>query len=292
MNAPLIDKIVALAQADENIRAVILEGSLAAQFQVDQLSDYDINIYALDYERYLLDDRWLSQLGDVLIYQKEQFQFCDTIIPTRLVLFRDRERVDFSFWHYTLLAEMVRGEKQYESYCNGYQILVDKDRLAEQLEPPNGAGFLISPPSREEFLQTIYDFWFEAYCVAKYLSRGDLWYAKLIENRYIKDYLFRMVLWNHQSARAWQADRILHTEGKRFEKWASSELINAAAQCFSRYDVGESWDSLFAMVDMFQRLARQTSHRLRIEYPERVEQDMTNYLRYLKGLGDHQATSR
>jgi|GEM_PF-669332 len=286
MNISLIDKIVAFAQVEENIRAVILEGSFATHSQVDELSDYDINIYALDYEHYLSDDRWMSQIGDVLLYQKEHFQFYETIIPTRLVLFRDRQRVDFSFWHLTLLSEMIRGEEHYESYSNGYQILVDKDHLAEQLKPPDGVGFLISLPGRDEFLQTIYDFWFEAYCVAKYLSRGDLWYAKLIENRYIKDHLFRMVLWNHQSANGWQSDHILHREGKRFEQWAPSEFIDAISQCFSRYDLDESWSSLFAMVDLFQWLARQTSHRLQIEYPDRVEQEMINYLRYLKGLGN------
>jgi len=41
----LIEKIIALAHADEDIRAIILEGSLAAGFQVDELSDYDVNIY-------------------------------------------------------------------------------------------------------------------------------------------------------------------------------------------------------------------------------------------------------
>ena len=288
MDTSLIDKIVAFAQADEDIRAVILEGSLAAHFQVDELSDYDINIYALNYEHYLADDRWMSQIGDVLLYQKEHFQFYEAIVPTRLVLFRDRKRVDFSFWHLTLLSEIIQGEKQYESYKNGYQILVDKDRLAEQLKPPRVAGFFISPPSRDEFLQTLYDFWFEAYCVAKYLSRRDLWYAKLIENRYIKDHLFRMALWNHQAAKGWQPDPLLHTEGKRFERWASSELIDAISRCFSRYEVDDTWSSLFAMVEVFHRLARQTSLQLHIEYPDRVEQDMINYLRYLKDrLSDH-----
>ena len=108
MNMSLIDKIIALAHVDDDIRAIILEGSFAAHFQVDELSDYDVNIYALNYEKYLLDDRWMSQIGQVLLYQKEQFQFYADVVPTRLVLFRDRERVDFSFWHLSLLSDIVR----------------------------------------------------------------------------------------------------------------------------------------------------------------------------------------
>ena len=137
----LIDKITAFAQADPDIRAVILEGSLAVSSHVDELSDYDINIFASNYEKYLADDAWMSQFGPVLVYQKEQFPFYDAVIPTRLVVFQDSPRIDFSFWHPRLLAEIVQGDKEYESYKNGYRVLVDKDRLAERLKPPTGDGF-------------------------------------------------------------------------------------------------------------------------------------------------------
>jgi predicted nucleotidyltransferase len=97
MNTSLLDKVIVLANADEDIRAVILEGSLATHFQMDELSDYDINIYTRNAKKYLIDDRWLSQVGEVLLYKKEQFQFYKDIVPMRLVLFRNRERIDFSF---------------------------------------------------------------------------------------------------------------------------------------------------------------------------------------------------
>ena len=86
----LIDKITAFAQADPDIRAAILEGSLAVSSHVDELSDYDINIFASSYEKYLADDTWMSQFGPVLVYQKEQLQFYDAIIPTRLVVYQGR----------------------------------------------------------------------------------------------------------------------------------------------------------------------------------------------------------
>lgn len=287
MNFLLIEKIAAWAQADENIRAVILEGSFASHARVDELSDYDINVFTGNADKYLLKDHWLGQIGEVLIYQKEQIQFYDYIVPTRLVLFRNRERIDFSFWSLKTLAEIVKGEKIYESYRNGFQVLVDKDNLAQKLPSPDGKGFAVCQPRHEQFLQVIYDFWFEAYCVARYLSRKDLWYAKLIENRFIKDHLFQMALWNHGAENDWKPDPILHTEGKGFEKWASMELIEDISSCFSTYDVEETWKSLLKMVGVFNRLARQTSRLIRIEYPNRVEKDVLEYLNYLKERPDH-----
>jgi aminoglycoside 6-adenylyltransferase len=282
MDQALIDRIVALAQSDEDIRAVILEGSLVSGGAVDELSDYDINIYARDCARYLADDGWMDQIGEVLVYQKEQLLFYEEVVPSRLVVFRDCPRVDFSFWPVSLLSDMVRGQKQYESYRNGYAVLVDRDGLAVQLPPPDGGGFHISPPSRDSFLQELYDFWFEAYCVAKYLSRGDLWYAKLVENGYIKQHLFQLVLWHHQAARGWPRDPVLHTEGKRFEQWASPELLEEIGRCFSGYDVEGTWRSLFAMVALFDRLACETAQQLEIAYPEHKQRQVIEYLRYLK----------
>ena len=282
MDTALIERIVALAQADEDIRAVILEGSLVSGGQVDELSDYDINVFTRDCGRYLTDDRWMEQIGDVLVYQKEQLLFYGAVMPSRLVVFRDCPRVDFSFWPVALLRDMVQGAKRYESYRNGYLILVDKDGLAAQLPPPDGGGFHISPPGRDAFLQELYDFWFEAYCVARYLSRGDLWYAKLVENGYIKQHLYQMALWHHQAARGWPRDPVLHTEGKRFEQWASPELLNAIRRCFCGYDVKDTWRSLFAMVELFDRLARQTARRIDVAYPEHKEGQVTDYLHSLQ----------
>jgi aminoglycoside 6-adenylyltransferase len=278
----MIDRITTFAQSDPDIRAVILEGSLAISFHVDELSDYDINIFATNYEKYLADDAWLSQFGPVLVYQKEQFPFYDAVIPTRLVVYQGSPRIDFSFWRSGLLAEIVAGDKEYESYRNGYRILVDKDRVAERLKPPTGDGFVISPPGRDEFLRTIYDFWFEAYCVAKYLVRRDLWFAKLIENRYIKDHLFKMMLWHHQAENAWTPDPLIHREGKRFEKWAAPKVVEAVSMCFSTYHVEDTWNSLFAMMELFTRLARKTSSYLHIAYPLEREREVVRYLQYLK----------
>jgi len=255
---------------------------VAVSAQVDALSDYDINIFAVNYDKYLTDDAWMSQFGPVLVYQKEQFLFYDTIIPNRLVIFRDSPRIDFSFWHPELLTEIVQGVKEYASYKNGYRILVDKDHVAERLPPPTGDGFPIARPGRDEFLQTIYDFWFEACCVAKYLVRRDLWYAKLIENRYIRDHLFKMILWHHQAENAWMPNPLIHTEGKRFEKWASPEMIEAVSRCFSMYRVQDTWDSLFAAIELFTRLARKTSTHLHIAYPLQREQDLVRYLQHLR----------
>jgi aminoglycoside 6-adenylyltransferase len=278
MDNAIISKLVGFAEADDAIRAVILEGSLAAGRFIDDLSDYDVNIFTRNARPYLNDDLWMGQFGNVLIYQKEEFDFYDQIITTRLVIFADGLRIDFSFWPLGYLTEMADGSKPYEPYRNGFQVLVDKDGLAASLPAPDKLGFHVHLPEKDLFLQTVYDFWFEAYSIAKALVRGDLWYAKRMDASYVKDHLYQMVLWEHQRRLSWSHDPVLHLGGKRFEKWASPQLLEAISTCFSAYNEDETWASLFAMLGLFNRIAQKLAGELKFKYPLRAEKEIVTAL--------------
>jgi len=282
MQEDRIEKLITFAESEEAIRALILEGSRAVGRFSDDLSDYDMNVFTLDAGAWLENDQWLEQFGEVLLYQKETLAFHSWEFPSRLVVFKDGGRIDFSFWPPDALAGIADGSQPYESYRNGYQVLVDKDGLTEHLPKPDGLGFLVLLPDRDHFLQTLYDFWFEAYCIARALARSDLWYAKRIEASAIKDHLYQMILWERQRRLSWSHDPILHLGGKRFEKWASPELLAAIAACYSPYSKAETWQSLIAMLDLFNRIARRLAGELGFAYPEKKEKEILEYFSVLQ----------
>ncbi len=284
MDKEVIAKLVSFGEADERIRTIILEGSHAVGKFTDTLSDYDVNIFTGDAGPYLNNSRWLTQFGDVLIYQKEELIFFGQTFPSRLVVFKNGGRIDFSFWPIAALAAMASGNKQYESYRNGFRVLVDKDGLADNLPNADGQGFMVIPPEKDLFLQTIYDFWFEAYCVARALARGDLWYAKSIEAGCIKDHLYQMILWERQSRCGWAPDPKLHLGGKRFEKWAEPALLKDISACFSAYSIEETWKSLFAMLELFNQFAKDLSSEFGFEFPAQPYNDVMVYLETLKSI--------
>ena len=284
MDSEIIAKLITFGEANEGIRALILEGSHAAERFIDDLSDFDVNIFTNGAEPFLQNSGWLSQFGEVLIYQKEEMNFYGQAFPSRLVVFRDGSRIDFTFWPVSALTELADGSKNYESYRNGFRVLVDKDGLTANLPEPDGLGFQVRPPDRDLFLQTVYDFWFEAYCVARALARGDLWYAKQIEASYIKDHLYQMALWEHQSRNGWAPDPLLHLGGKRFERWAEPELLKEISKCFSVYSIDATWKSLFAMLELFDRLAREVAAGLGVKFPEVKYRIMMGYLESLKTI--------
>ena len=62
-------------------------------------------------------------------------------------------------------------------YERGYEVLLDKQGVTQQL-PPATEYLILAVPSEDEFAFTVEEFWFEATHMPRYLSRGDLWVVK------------------------------------------------------------------------------------------------------------------
>lgn len=62
----------------------------------------------------------------------------------------------------------------------GFQVLMDKDRITFGLKKPTHQAYIPKPPSQEEYLNRIEEFFHEATYVAKKLWRGDQHFAKYI----------------------------------------------------------------------------------------------------------------
>ena len=155
----------------------------------------------------------MTEFDTVLVYQKEKFFHKDIEIPTRLVVYKNSPKVDFSFWPINILHEIADNNILPEQYRNGYTVLLDKDKITENMSSPCFDGFIVGKPTEDDVLTTIYDFWFEAYCIVKYLKRDGLWFAKILENGPIKKFLLKMILWNESSKDDWKNNKI-HLQGK------------------------------------------------------------------------------
>lgn len=273
----VLERLAAFGQANEDIRALILEGSRGAGGAVDALSDYDVNVFSDSAGRYLQSAGWLGQFGRVLIYQKEQFEAGDYRIPTRLVVYANAPRIDFSFWPLAALADLAAGRLVYPGYRSGFKVLLDRDGLVARLPAPDGHGFAVERPGRDEFLQAIYDFWFEAYCEARALARDDLWLAKRIDGTYLRDHFFSIMLWRHMALRSWQPDARVHLGGKHLGQWLEAGLQAELGATFGAFERGSMQQALAANVALFNRLARETAGLLGMSYPEGKEGEVLSF---------------
>ncbi len=266
----ILTNIIDWAETIDQIKVIILEGSLAAGEEKDELSDFDINLFVEDTEQFLQNDEWFTQFDDVVVFQKEgsYYKDKDTYIPTRLVIYQNSRRVDFSLWPIWILVDWITGKELPEFYKNGYEVLMDKFGFTNRLIPPAFDGYVQTKPARDVFLQTIYNFYFEAAIIAKYLSRGNLWFACKLSNGPIKDFLQQMIIWQAAEKANWNLQG-MNSLGKNLEEKISADIIQKLHKTFSKYDLNDCWESLFFMIEIFDEISKKISVKLEIEYPDK-----------------------
>jgi aminoglycoside 6-adenylyltransferase len=178
MGNDILSRIVNWAEQEAPVRALILEGSRAEKGEADELSDYDVNMFIMDPEPYTQDDRWISAIGDVWVYIPEKVTHHGQVFATRLVIYQAGVKVDFILYSTDMLREFAHADPLPEHYDIGYRVLLDKDGVTAAMPSSSRNAFRRGQPTETTFLACIHEFWFEAYHVAKYLRRRDLWPAK------------------------------------------------------------------------------------------------------------------
>src|SRR3954463_9666521 len=163
-----LEKIINWANSTESIRAIILSGSLTSKGKKDILSDYDIAFYGNDFT-FIGNDEWLNNIQEYWVCIHDQFKFLGYDIPTRLTIFDEYFKVDFSFHPMEELQKMIDDKKIPDDYNIGYEVLLDKDGVLKYLIKPQYKGFVLTKPDEKAFQENVKEFWFECYHVAKYL---------------------------------------------------------------------------------------------------------------------------
>ena len=272
----VLQKIINWAQAEDPIRALILQGSRAKERSADELSDYDISVYCKTSKPYTEAEEWLSQIGQVWVCVKEMISFNQETFPTRLVIFAGGIKVDFSFLSLNCLDQMIKGSLL-DEYNQGYQILLDKDHIAGRFRGPIQKE--TKKPSKEVFLRTIQEFWFEAYHVAVYLKRKDLWSVKFRSNA-MNTFLLALIEWEAESRNGW--NKAISPMGKQMALWTLPSIWQQLQNIFAHFDPKDSWKALFHSLTLFRQLSVDLSRQLGFDYPEALDKNMSGFISKLR----------
>ncbi len=256
-----------------SIKALILVGSRAQQNEVDELSDYDVCVFADSIPSFIDDDQWLSQFGKVWICVHEHKEWEDQSFPTRLVIFDGGIKVDFSFWPTDLLKRWNQGSPMPGDFQAGFKVWVDKEKLTQNL--PKHLKPFVSKPTQQMFDTVIQEFWFEAYHVSKYLKRNDLWSALFRMGLLRNHFLLKMIEWNEQARSNWTVP--LHPNGKNLHAWVCPETREAIQHVFAHFDQNDCWLALMRAIELFRRISAETAIMCGFTLSE-LDQTMTEYI--------------
>lgn len=231
----VLDEVSRWAEAEENVRAVVVTGSVA-RGEHDPISDIDVELYLRDTNRLLTRDAWYHRFGDVLVVEALENPGW---VPTRLVYYVDA-KIDFAI----IDAASLPGT----TYRGPYRVVVDKDGLARDLAVDDDA----TKPPAAEFFETLNQFWAEALMCARALAKPDVVPAMLRSSN-ANYHLRRMVEWDHKARYGWSYRT--YYLGKRLRTWADDDIGDALLRCYPRADLDEISVALQAAADLFAALA-------------------------------------
>lgn len=279
MGNDILSRIVNWAEREDPIRALVLEGSRAEEKEADELSDYDINMFITDPEPYAQDDHWISATDDVWVYIPEKVTHHGQVFATRLVIYQAGVKVDFILYSTDILRELAHADLLPEQYDIGYRVLLDKDGVAAEMPSPSLQAFRRGRPTETTFLACVHEFWFEVYHVAKHLRRRDLWSVKF-RDWTTKCLLLRMIEWSERGKHGW--DYRTHPLGKHMKSWVAAETWERLSGLFAHFDAEDSWEAMFATIELFGRVARETAQSLGCTYPSVIEENIVTFARNLR----------
>jgi aminoglycoside 6-adenylyltransferase len=271
----VLQNILKWAEKEEKVRGLVLVGSRAID-QADELSDFDINMFLSDTESFLHDDQWIKDIANIWVYSPDKYMWENVEVPTRLVIYEGGIKVDYSLWDKTNVTRLSESD----FYDTGYKVLIDKDKLCVTFRRITPTPQIKVKPSEEEFMRLVKEYWFEAYHVAKYLKREDLWLVKLRDYGSVKYYLLKVMEWYMLSKNNWNYDT--KWDGKHIKMWLDKNVYEDLFKVFAHFDAEDSWNALIENNRLFSKLAKQTAQILHYHYPSDVDENITNFTLQLK----------
>ena len=275
----MLDLILNVAQNDDDIRGVIMNGSrVNPDAPKDLFQDFDIVYFVRDVEPYRKNWNFIKPFGELMILQTPE----DMVDPpaendghyTYLMQFLDGNRIDLSFCPLQSIPALTADSLTV--------VLLDKDHVIPDLPPPSDRDYLPKKPTAKSFDDCCNEFWWVNPYVAKGLWRDELTYAKHMLDVYVRDKLMNMLAWYVGMQTDFQ--RSPGKMGKYLKRYLDPDMWRLLERTFADSQPEHIWDSLFAMDDLFRQTARCVADTFGFDYPEQEDQNVTTYLQRIRAL--------
>jgi len=242
----LLKTIKKWAKEQDDIRAAILLGSRARRGGTDLLSDIDLALFVTDPQSYYQNDAWIGDFAPMWLSVSEE----ENDLLVRKVIYQEGVMAEFMLYPNTTLLDMQ--EELPAMFQPGYKVLFDKDRLARKLPKASRKNVPPETPTIDSFHETIENFWLDAYHVAKYLWRHELWRVKHYDWK-IKQHLLKMMGW-HAVLLHSKSDFTTY-QGSHLRDWTEPETHTGLMSIFGRFYPADSWRALTETIKIFTRLS-------------------------------------
>jgi aminoglycoside 6-adenylyltransferase len=275
----MLNLIVGTAQADERIRAVIMNGSrLNPNAPRDPFQDYDIVYIVADVAPFRENYAWISRFGELMILQMPEN--IDDPPPANdgafayLMQFADGNRIDLSLYP---LAKVDQLERDSLSL-----LLLDKDGIIEPFPPASDRDYMPKPPTAKAFADCCNEFWWVSPYVAKGLWREEILYARYMLDQILREQLLKMLAW-HIGVKT-HFSKNPGKYGKYYRQYLEPELWNLLLATYTDASYESTWQALHTMGDLFRTVALQVAEHFGFDYPHGDDDRVSAHLQYVQSL--------
>ncbi len=254
----MFDLILGIAQKDERIRAVYLNGSRTnPNAPKDIFQDYDIVYVVTETASFLNDEQWTTIFGDMLMMQEPDKNDQSLGIEMDfsrsygyLMLFTDGNRIDL---HIETKESMLQG------YVSDKLTLplLDKDNCLPIIPPPTDIDYHVQKPTEPLFMSCCNDFWWCLQNVAKGIWRDELPYAKQMFECVIRSRLDEMIAWWVGTKYDFQVS--IGKMGKYIKKYLPESYWDMYKEIYSDSNDHHMWNSVFTACELFRILAKEVA---------------------------------
>jgi len=276
----MLDLILNFAKNDDNIRAVVMNGSRTnPNAPKDVFQDFDIACLVKDIAPYVRNKNIPPQFGEILILQEPE----DMQEPpaendghyTYLMQFKDGNRIDLSFDPAEQFKSVIEDSLTI--------VLLDKDGILGNIPPSSDVDYWAKKPIDKQFQDCCNEFWWVSPYVAKGLWRGELTYAKCMMDGVVRDeQLMKMLAWYFGIKTDFKKSP--GKLGKYIKADVEPEIWAELESVYCDADFENIWRSLFAMGSLFRKLAKFVAAYFDFHYNQQDDDNVTDYLKKIKNL--------
>ena len=275
----MFDLIMNYVRNEDNIRAVVLNGSRAnPNAPKDIFQDYDIACLVNDMSPYFKNPNIPPLFGEIMILQEPE----DMQEPpaendghyTYLMQFKDGNRIDLSFDPPELFKAVIEDSLTV--------VLLDKDGILKDIPPSSDKDYLPKPPTEKLFQDCCNEFWWVSAYAAKGLWRNELTFVKHMQDVYVREQLMKMLVWYFGIKTDFK--EAPGKMGKYFKKRLEPEIWAELEKTYSDANFENVWDSLFTMGDLFRKLAKVIAAEIGFQYPQQEDDNVRNFIYKIKNL--------
>lgn len=272
----MLKLILNVAEQDERIRAVTMEGSRVSKNAThDEYCDFDISYVVNDIREFTKDKKWIEILGEILIVQypmdwySHPYDYEGHDNFAYLIQFKDGNRIDL-----TLID--IRNVEQQKNYDEPRIVLLNKDNLQELKPVDDESVFYIQKPSEMEYYNTCNEFrWLSIY-ISKGLCREELYYAKYAYDVLVMEMFIKMLNWKIGVDNNFNVTTGNHS--KYLKRFLSQEEMERFQRIFPDGTYEDIWNKLFVMYDYFAELAKYVGEKLGYGFDAKETEEVRGFL--------------